>query len=166
MLPRRGSCPEGTEGVVRHGGCGWWASTPSGASHHLPLTALRAGGGWLLLALAACAPKPASHGLEPLTLDCSQPFAALAQRITGQPGLKAAPKDPGEPYRFYSTEDGATSYVVTEPGAPGHPAILMQTARNGTLATTGCPYGDKAGYGQLLAYLQSLRAARPTGATL
>jgi hypothetical protein len=114
----------------------------------------------MLLLLAACAPKPASHGLEPLRLDCGQPFATLAQRVTGQPGLKAAPKEPGEPYRFYSTEDGATSYMVTEPGAPGHPAILMQTTRNGSLATTGCPYGDKAGYAQLQAYLQGLRGAR------
>ncbi|MDB5475687.1 MAG: hypothetical protein JWP49_1198 [Phenylobacterium sp.] len=115
-------------------------------------------GSWFLLAaLAACAPKPAGHGAEALRLDCSQPFAAQAERLTAQPGLKAAPKDPAEPYRFYSSEDGATSYLITEPGAPGHPAIMMQRARHGAVATTGCPYGDRKGYDQLAAYLDSLK---------
>ena len=107
--------------------------------------------------LLGCAPKQATHGLEPLALDCSQPFAAQAERITGQPGLKAAPKDPAEPYRYYSSEDGATSYLVTEPGAPGHPAIMMQRAVRHDVKTTGCAYGDKAGYQKLAAYLDSLK---------
>ena len=111
-----------------------------------------------LLALAACAPKPESHGLEPQALDCSQPFAAQAERLTAQPGLKPAPKDPAEPYRFYSSEDGATSYLITEAGAPGHPAIMMQRARHGSVETTGCPYGDRKGYDQLMAYLDGLKS--------
>jgi hypothetical protein len=115
-------------------------------------------GSWFIFAaLAACAPKQNTHGLEPLSLDCSQPFAAQAERITAQPGLKAAPKDPAEPYRYYSSEDGATSYLVTEPGAPGHPAIMMQRAVHHDVKTTGCAYGDKKGYQQLAAYLDSLK---------
>ena len=110
-----------------------------------------------VVALAACAPKQVSHGLEPMGLDCSRAFEVLAHNVTEQPGLKPAPKDPAEPYRFYSTEDGATSYLVTEPGAPGHPAILMERARNRQVITTGCPYGDMKGYAQLLAYLDSLK---------
>jgi hypothetical protein len=110
---------------------------------------------WCLL--AACAPKTETHGLEPLGLDCSQPFQAQAERLTGQPGLKAAPKDPAEPYRFYSSEDGAVSYLITEPGAPGHPAIMMQRAIRHDVATTGCAYGDPAGYRKLMAYLESLK---------
>lgn len=111
----------------------------------------------ILLPLCACAPKQATHGLEPLSLDCSQPFAAQAERLTGQPGLKAAPKDPAEPYRYYSSEDGATSYLITEPGAPGHPAIMMQRAVHHDVKTSGCAYGDQAGYQKLLAYLESLK---------
>ncbi len=95
---------------------------------------------------------------QPVALDCSQSFAALSQRIVGQPGLNAAPKDPAEPYRFYSSADGATSYLITEPGAPGHPAIMMQKAVGHEVKTTGCPYGDPAGYQKLLAYLDSLKA--------
>jgi hypothetical protein len=111
----------------------------------------------MLALLAACAPKPASHGAELLALDCRQPFATQAERITAQPGLKAAPKDPAEPYRWYSSEDGATSYLITEPGAPGHPAIMMQRALHGDVKTTGCPYGDPKGYAQLVAYLDGLK---------
>lgn len=111
-----------------------------------------------LLPLCACSQKPATHGAEPLPLDCAQSFETQAQRITAQPGLKAAPKDPAEPYRYYSSEDGATSYLITEPGAPGHPAIMMQKAVGHDVNTTGCPYGDKVGYQKLLAYLDSLKA--------
>jgi hypothetical protein len=111
-----------------------------------------------VLAICACAPKVETHGAEPLGLDCSQPFAAQAERLTAQPGLKPAPKDPAEPYRFYSSEDGATSYLITEPGAPGHPAIMMQRARHKAVVTTGCPYGDRKGYDQLLGYLDGLKA--------
>ena len=111
----------------------------------------------ITLPICACAPKPESHGLEPIGLDCSQPFEAQAQRLTAQPGLKAAPKDAAEPYRFYSSEDGATSYLITEAGAPGHPAIMMQRAVHGDVKTTGCPYGDRKAYDKLLAYLEGLK---------
>jgi hypothetical protein len=93
------------------------------------------------------------------SLDCSQPFEALKAAVVAQPDLVAAPKDPGEPYRFYTAADQATSYMITEEGAPGHPAILMQHAAGGRETTTGCPYGDKAGYAKLMAYLDSLKAA-------
>ncbi|MFC3069277.1 hypothetical protein [Phenylobacterium soli] len=112
----------------------------------------------ITLPLCACSQKPASHGAEPLPLDCGQSFETQAQRITAQPGLKAAPKDPAEPYRYYSSEDGATSYLITEPGAPGHPAIMMQKAVGHEVKTTGCPYGDPKGYQQLLGYLDGLKA--------
>ena len=135
------------------------AATPSGPPDHLPLTALRAGGGFLALALllTACAPKTAPPP-QAAQLDCAQSFDAQAARIAAQPGLVPAPKDPAEPYRFYSMADGATSYLITEPGAPGHPAIMMQRAHGKAVVTTGCPYGDAAGYRQLLAYLDSLKA--------
>jgi len=108
------------------------------------------------LPLCACAkaeaPAPAALGL-----DCSIPFDVQAARLTAQPHLVPAAHAPGEPYAFYSTEDGHTSYLITEKGAPGHPAIMMQTARGGDVVTTGCPYGDPKGYKQLLAYLDSLK---------
>ena len=34
---------------------------------------------------------------------------------------------------------------------------MMQDATNGQVKTTGCAYGNKRGYQQLLAYLDSLR---------
>ena len=107
--------------------------------------------------LCACAPKvetPASAGVA---LDCSLPFSALATEITALPHLAPPSHAPGEPYTFYSTEDGHTSYLITEQGAPGHPAIMMQTAHGGDVVTSGCPYGSPKGYKQLLAYLESLR---------
>jgi hypothetical protein len=112
----------------------------------------------LLAALAGCAPKADAPAAQALGLDCSQGFAAQSARIVGQAGLVAAPKDPAEPYRFYSSADGKTSYLITEPGAPGHPAIMMQRARGHQVVTTGCPYGDGGGYAQLLAYLDGLKA--------
>jgi len=90
-------------------------------------------------------------------LDCAQPFEAQAAKLAAQPHLVPAPHESAEPYRFYSTEDGHASYLITEPGAPGHPAILMQTASGGQVKTTGCPYGSPAGYKQLVAYLDSLK---------
>jgi hypothetical protein len=113
----------------------------------------------LLLALSACA-KPAPPPPEPVALDCAQSFEAQKAAITSQPALNPAPKDPAEPYRFYSTADGRASWLITEPGAPGHPAILMQRARGADVVTTGCPYGDRAGYEQLHAYLDSLKTWR------
>lgn len=91
--------------------------------------------------------------------NCALGFEALKAKITGQPGLVQAPKDPGEPYEWFTTADQATSYVITEPGAPGHPAILMQHAAGGQQLTTGCPYGDKKGYATVLAYVESLKGA-------
>jgi hypothetical protein len=111
------------------------------------------------LPLCACAPKAKTPPPAALALDCTQPFEAQAARLTAQPHLIPAPKEPGEPYRFYSTEDGTVSYVITENGAPGHPAILMQTAGADHGTTTGCPYGDKKGYAKVLAYIDSLKAA-------
>jgi len=115
----------------------------------------------LLLAafcLPACAPK--AQPPQAVALDCSQPFEALKAKILAQPTLKAAPQEPTEPYRAYSTADGHASYFITEPGAPAHPAILMQRAANGRIDSTGCAYGDKTAYDQLMTYLTGLKAGR------
>jgi hypothetical protein len=113
----------------------------------------------LALALGACAPRGEPPG-PPLVLDCTLSYQALSQRVMAEPGLTQAPQEPGEPYRFYRQGDGAVAYVFTQPGAPGHPAILRQEAvREGgarRMNTTGCPYGDKAGFDQVMAYLQRL----------
>ena len=111
------------------------------------------------LPLCACAPTADAPAPAPMALDCTQPFEAQAAKVTAQPHLIPAPKEPGEPYRFYSTDGGAVSYVITEKGAPGHPAILMQTAGGGQVKTTGCPYGDLKGYKQVLAYIDTLKTA-------
>ena len=113
---------------------------------------------FLALALAACAPK--AEPAAAAALDCRQPFEALKATVTTQPRLVAAPKEPAEPYRAYSTADGRASYFITEPGAPAHPAILMQRASGGQMTDTGCAYGDKAAYDQLMAYLTGLKAGR------
>jgi len=115
----------------------------------------------LALALGACSPK-ADMPPPAAPLDCAKGFEALSAAIAATPGITRAPKTPGEPYSFYNAEDGRTSYVVTETGAPGHPAILMQAMGPAGQETTGCPFGDKAGYDQLAAYLASLaqQAAR------
>jgi hypothetical protein len=111
----------------------------------------------LTLLLAACAPK--AQAPQAVALDCSQPFDAQKAKITAQPNLTAAPADAGEPYRTYSTADGKASWFITEPGAPAHPAILMQqVAADGSMKNTGCAYGDKAAYDQLVAYIASLKA--------
>jgi hypothetical protein len=110
------------------------------------------------LPLCACAPKPPAAAPRPLALDCSQPFDAQAARLIAQPHLVAAPKEPGEPYAFYSTQDGKASYVITQKGAPGHPAILMQTTDGRAERTTGCPYGDAKGYAKVFAYVDGLKA--------
>jgi len=114
------------------------------------------------LALGACAPKPQTAPPAVIPLDCSQPFEALKARVVAQPNLDPAPPSPAEPYQFYSTPDGKASYLITEPGAPGHPAIMMQKAEGGTIRTTGCPYGDRKGYDELHAYLDSLKSWRRT----
>jgi hypothetical protein len=93
-------------------------------------------------------------------LDCNAPFESLKGRIVAQPHLVPAPRDYAEPYDFYSSEDGKASYLITQPRAPGHPAIMMQRAQGSEVKTTGCPYGDKAGYAQLMAYLEGLKTWR------
>ncbi|CAN7272249.1 hypothetical protein LJR219_001232 [Phenylobacterium sp. LjRoot219] len=108
--------------------------------------------------LAACAPKAKPSAAA--ALDCGQPFEAQVAKITAQPGLKPAPEETGEPYRAYSTADGAASYFVTKPGAPAHPAILMQEAAGGQMRNTGCAWGDKAAYQELMTYLTGLSAGR------
>lgn len=109
-----------------------------------------------LLTVGACAEK-AEAPVTYLGLDCAQPFEAQAAAIRGQAHLNPAPDDPAEPYSFTSSEDGRTSYLITKAGAPGHPAIMMQKAQGSDVITTGCPYGDKRGYDELHAYLDSLK---------
>ena len=92
-----------------------------------------------------------------LGLDCAMAFDVQSARLTAQPGLKPAPEDHAEPYEFYSSDDGQVSYLITKPGAPGHPAIMMQRALSGGVKTTGCPYGPQKGYDQLMTYLDSLK---------
>ena len=110
----------------------------------------------LLWALAACSPKPQPPAA--VTLDCRLSFEALRAKIIAQPNLNPAPAEAGEPYRAYSLADGSASWFITEPGAPAHPAILMQQAAGAAIKNTGCAYGDKAAYGQLMAYLAGLKA--------
>ena len=109
----------------------------------------------ILLTLAACAPKapPAPAYLD---LDCGKPFEAQAAAVKAQPGLVPAGQVGAEPYSYYSSADGAVSYLITRPGSPAHPAIMIQRAQ-GAVTTTGCAYGSKKGYDQLLAYLGSLK---------
>ena len=112
----------------------------------------------LTLPLAvACAPKSDTAAPAAMALDCKMDFAAQSAKITAQPNLTAAQHAPGEPYTFYSTNDGHASYLITMPGAPGHPAIMMQAAAGGQVKTTGCAYGNKRGYQQLATYLDSLK---------
>lgn len=122
----------------------------------LPISWFR---GWpLLLILSACTPE-AEPAPAFLPLDCAQSFEQLSSRITAQP-LVPAPDDPAEPYHYYSSADGKVSYLITQPSAPGHPAIMMQQVKGHDVVTTGCPYGDKKGYDQLHAYLDSLKQWR------
>ncbi|HEY9235795.1 MULTISPECIES: hypothetical protein [Phenylobacterium] len=115
----------------------------------------------LLLTLSACAPEP--EAVQPrLALDCSLSYDALRGKILAVPGLTAAPQERGEPYRFYNVAGGGEAFVFTEEGAPGHPAILKQEAvlegGRKVMKNTGCAYGDKAGFDQVMAYLESLSA--------
>ena len=111
----------------------------------------------LIPMIAACAPETEPQ-VAYLGLDCAKPFEEQAAALTAQPKLDPAPEDPAEPYRFYSSFDGRTSYLITKPSAPAHPAIMMQKAEGGTVRTTGCPYGDRKKYDELLAYLDSLKS--------
>jgi hypothetical protein len=112
----------------------------------------------LLPALAACAPK--TNAPAAVALDCAQGYDAMKAKIAAQPGVVAAPMEPSEPYRAYSTADGKASWFVTEPGAPAHPAILMQQATPQGMKDTGCAFGDQAAYGELQVYLKSLSVGR------
>ncbi|MGZ3375462.1 MAG: hypothetical protein ACXU8S_02590 [Phenylobacterium sp.] len=111
----------------------------------------------LTLPICACAPKPEAAAATAVALDCAMPFDAQSARLTAQPHLVPAAHAPGEPYAYYSTDDGHASYLITLKGAPGYPAILMQQASGGQVKTTGCSYGDRKGYKQLMAYLDSLK---------
>lgn len=110
------------------------------------------------LALAACTPPGVEQPVTYLGLDCEQAFEAQSAALVAQPRLDPAPVETAEPYRFYSSADGRTSYLITQPSAPAHPAIMMQKAGGGTVVTTGCRYGDLKAYDELLAYLDSLKA--------
>ena len=106
--------------------------------------------------LSACAPVADPDPIY-LGLDCAKPFNTQVATLTRQSDLILAPKAPAEPYLFYSSADGRTSYLITVKGAPGHPAIMMQKAQGGEVITTGCPYGDRKGYDRIMAYLDSLK---------
>ncbi|WP_312162648.1 hypothetical protein [Phenylobacterium sp.] len=115
----------------------------------------------LPLILTACAPPP-----EPprprLALDCALAYEALSAKVLAQPGLIPAPQERGEPYRFYNMQGGGEAFVLTQAGAPGHPAVFKQEAVQESgrkvMKNTGCAYGDKAGFDQVMAYLESLSA--------
>ena len=113
------------------------------------------------LPLAACAPEP-PPARQSLALDCDLPYETLAAKVLAQPGLKPAPQERGEPYRFYNMQGGGEAFVLTQAGAPGHPAVFkqeaVQEAGRKVMKNTGCAYGDKAGFAQVMAYLESLSA--------
>ena len=109
--------------------------------------------------LCACAPQTTPPA-EALGLDCALPFEIQSAKLTAQRGLRPSPEDYAEPYLYYSSEDGRVSYLITRKGAPGHPAIMMQRAQGGEVRTTGCPYGDRKGYDQLMTYLDGLKTWR------
>jgi hypothetical protein len=112
----------------------------------------------LFLTLSACAPKPAPQ-VAWLDLDCAKPFEVQSSAIKAQLGLVPAGEVGSEPYSYYSTPDGRASYLITRKGSPAHPAIVIQNAE-ATITTTGCAYGSRKGYDQLLAYLESLKTWR------
>ena len=111
------------------------------------------------LLASACAPEP-QPARPRLALDCSLSYEALSAKVLAQPGLVPAPQERGEPYRFYNVQGGGEAFVFTQEGAPGHPAILKQEAvqQDGrkVMKNSGCAYGDKAGFDQVMAYLESL----------
>jgi len=109
-----------------------------------------------VLLLAACAPAEVERVF--ILPDCNLAFEAHAKLLTSQPGLAPPVREPGEPYSFHNAENGSVSYVVTEPSAPAHPAILMQRFTGGAQATSGCAYGDKAEFDKLKTYIESLKA--------
>lgn len=109
------------------------------------------------LALAACSQKPDEDApVAYMNLDCAATFEDQVVDITGQDGLVPAGVVGSEPYSYYSSPDGRVSYLITRPGSPAHPAIMIQRAGTG-VHTTGCAYGDKKAFDELLAYLESLK---------
>ena len=119
----------------------------------------------LLLTLAACSQKPDPDApVAYLDLDCAAPFEEQVEDILAQAKLVPAGTVGAEPYSYYSSADGSISYLITRPGSPAHPAIMMQRARNG-VHTTGCPYGSRKAYDELHAYLESLKTWTRTGGT-
>ena len=112
------------------------------------------------LLLATCAPAQPPPPLS-RPLDCARGFDALSAAIIGDPGMRPAVKERGEPFAYYNAAGGQASYMVTLPGAPGHPAILRQeVAPGGGVTNSGCAYGDEKGYAELVAYLEALAKAR------
>ena len=109
-----------------------------------------------LLLLAACSGKPGDQPVAYMDLDCARPFDAQVAAVTAQPKLVPAGVVGSEPYLYYSSSDGRVSYLVTRPGSPAHPAIMIQRAEGG-VRTSGCAYGDRKAYDELLAYMESLK---------
>lgn len=113
----------------------------------------------LMGALVACTPaEPPPR--PPLKLDCALGYEALSAAIAAEPSMKPAVKERGEPFRYFNAEGGQSSFMVTEPGAPGHPAILKQQVTPAGVTNSGCAYGDEKGYAELVAYLEALARAR------
>ncbi len=114
----------------------------------------------LIAALSACSRQADPPAAAPIALDCARGFAAIAGDLAADNRLTPTTEQ-GEPYIYYNTHGGGPSYVVTQDGAPGHPAILKQEAAQidgrTSMLTTGCPFGDREGYAQVLAYLQGLK---------
>jgi len=116
-----------------------------------------------LFAACACAPPqaPPPPPSAAFKLDCGRSYEALSADVLALSDLKRSPATPGEPYRYYATGDGTLAFVLTDPGAPGHPAIFRQDAvrRDGAtvMETTGCPYGDEAGFAKVKTYLEGLK---------
>ncbi|MAK81543.1 hypothetical protein [Phenylobacterium sp.] len=119
--------------------------------------------GLLALGLAACAPS-APEPVAAFELDCTQGFDSIRDQIVARPGVTPAPDAPGEPYEIFNEDSGRASYIFTKSEAPAHPAVFIQTAtrRDGVrvMEHEGCAKGDPAAYDQLLAYWESLAAAR------
>jgi hypothetical protein len=117
---------------------------------------LRRGALLAALALCACSGKPVEAPVTYLDVDCTQPFDAQVAAITAQPKLVPAGNVGSEPYSYYSAADGSVSYLITRKGSPAYPAIMIQRAQGG-VHTSGCAYGSKKAYDELLTYLESLK---------
>lgn len=117
----------------------------------------------LALSLSACAPSGPAP-VAAFTLDCAQGFDAIRAEVLARPSVKPAPESPGEPYDIFNEASGRASYIFTRPEAPAHPAVVIQSAtrRDGTpvMEHEGCAMGNQAAYDQLLAYWESVAAAR------